>query len=315
MEQNQSLHSDADAVLGYLFENTGSRAIDIMDALRMPQGRLMGALDHLESRGLVSHVGEGKPSYWIENRRLCSAAECGVSLVGFIDYLLENAPRLNPRYRKKSLTDDDYIVCGEVRRDRYWASTKALYRYWDEYLKTISDVPSNFRELRIDVASIFRSIGVIDVSKCYGIISCSELRMIRRVAEVVDASCGMSFCPRKGDDVYSRPLYEPMMFAHIIQEILYFRYRLMLEASYHLHTRYGGDTEVIHAYGRIFDLVAEGGNCGIRLSRDPLEDVCGLSDENRASLSKLLERKNKGVGVHNVFFRRHKRCIVAHEYR
>ena len=315
MEQNQPLYSDADAVMGYLFENTGSRAIDIMDALRMPQGRLIDALKYLESRGFVSHIDEDKPSYWIENRRLCSAAECGVSLGGFIDYLLENAPRLDPKYRNKGLTDDDYIVCGTVRKDRYWTVENAVWRYWDDYMKTIPDAPSDFKALRIEAAAFFTNIGIVDVSKSHGIISCSELRMIRQVAKVVDVSCGMVFCPKKGEGVYTRHYGEPMMFAHVIQEILYFRYRLMLVTIHYLHSEYEGDTEVIHAYGRILNLVAEGGNRGVRISPAPLEKLCGLSDEDRTSLSNLLDRSNKGVGVHHVLLRRHKGCVIAYEYR
>ena len=306
VEHNQPLYSDADAVMDYLFENNGSQAIDIMDALRMPQNRLMEALDYLESRGFVSQVDEGKPSYWIENKQLCFVAECGVSLVGFIDYLLENAPRLDPKYRNKGLTDDDYIVCGTVRKDRYWTVENAVWRYWDDYMKTIPDAPSDFKALRIEAAAFFTNIGIVDVSKSHGIISCTELRMIRRVAKVVDASCGMSFCPKKGEGVYSRHYGEPMMFAHVIQEILYFRYRLMRVTSHHLHTEYEGDTVAIHAYGRISNLVAEGGNRGVRIFSDPLENVCGLSDENRKSLSNLLERCNKGIGEHHVLLQRHK---------
>ena len=259
-----------------------------MDSLQLPQDQLKAALDYLENRGFVSCLGESRV-YMIENLKLCSAVECGVSLVGFIDYLLNEAPRLGSKYRKKSLPGEDYITCGSVRTNRPLAVNKAVKRYWVGYINSVPDFPSNFRELHTNIVAFFNNIGIIDRSKNYAIISCSELRMIRRVAKVVDM-CGMVFCPDGDAVVYSRPSYEPIDIACIVQEVLWFKSKLMGEALYRLEMRYGADTVFIKAYCRIHDLICLGGNFGVRVLQDPLETVCSLTDENREALSNLCSR-------------------------
>lgn len=294
--QDKFIQTDADAIMGYLFDNKGSRPLAIMDALQMPQDRLTNALQHLESRGMVTTLNHSEVTYWAEYIAICKSLEHGVSLKGFIDYLLSNATRLDPKSKKKGLTDVDYIRCGESRSDRANIVARFCDKQWKGYLSTMPDIPDNFASLSCYVTSLFESIGIIDRSGNYAIISCRELAMIGHVAKVIESSCGMSFSPRDDDEVYIFSPYSKLSFEQIVQEILFFRYKLMNEAEFHFEREYPGDVVTQNAYARVLDMVTEGAFRGPTVRQDSYETICGLSDDELEALSHILDRHKEVRG-------------------
>lgn len=282
-------------VLTHLMQNGPSNWNDITRDLCITLSDSREVFSRLEEDGYIRKDGS---VYRVDYPAICHRIEGGASISGFLRYLADNGKRLEESKRSKFIEDDDEYVdfCSE-KRDRSDPFATVVKKHWSRYLATCPDSPKCLRDMHCYVASMLASLGISRFSYNRVVFSVSELELMSKIADLVDRGCAenlfigvdVNAVRTLGADDVHMP-YDRTCVEEIVHEIFCCRQYLMDKVAYEA---YADDT--IDASASILYKEYAGSlrhYVHFRLGRLPLpiEDLCGLSEDERALLAKVLKR-------------------------
>lgn len=282
-------------VIVHLMHNGPSRWKDITRELGISYAESQEVFPRLEMDGYVRNDGI---AYSVDYPRICHRIEGGASISGFLRYLADNGKRLEESKRSKFIEDDcEYVDFCSEKRDRSDPFATAVKKHWSRYLATCPDSPKCLKDLYCYVANMLASLGISRFSYNRVVFSVSELELMSKIADLVDRDCAenlfigvdVNAVRTLGADDVHMP-YDRTCVEEIVHDIFCCRQYLMDEVAYEA---YADDT--IDASASILYKEYTGSlrhYVHFRLGRLPLpiEDLCGLSEDERALLAKVLKR-------------------------